>query len=612
MSNRAANIFAVLISVFIFALALYSAKDDSLTMDELAHLPAGYSYLTQKDMRLNPEHPPLIKDLAGFPLLFIQGIHFPAETKPWQEDVNGQWEFGRNLLFKSGNPAYQMIFWGRIPMLLMLLLLGFYVFKWSRELFRNNSGILALILFALSPTLLAHGRLVTTDIGAAAGFLIGTYYFIKALKIPNTRNIVFAGIALAFAELAKFSTIILLPLFVIFSLVWWYVSKTSFKQILKVLFFAILISFIILWFVYLFHVWNYPTDKMIRDINILQSGRPIPILTPVLVKVLGLMDKISFLKPITSFIYGIQALFDLSSLLSWMAGIFVLKPYTQYLLGLFLVIQRGVGGNTTYFLGEVSAAGWKYYFPIVYAIKETITFHILTLLALGYSISRVKQPLKQTWIRLSEWTKYHFSEFTLIFIVAAYWSSTLTSNLNIGVRHLLPTIPIIIVLVSGALTDWFKSSVPRLKYAIVGLLVLFEAVSVFSVYPNILTYFNEIIGGPDKGYLYVTDSNLDWGQDLKRLKQWTDKNNIDKIYVDYFGGSNAEYYLGDKYLPWWGSRSSADIPAGNYLAVSATFLQGGRGKAAPGFNETTGYYRWLDNQELVAKIGYSIFVYRIE
>ena len=89
-------------------------------------------------------------------------------------------------------------------------------------------------------------------------------------------------------------------------------------------------------------------------------------------------------------------------------------------------------------------------------------------------------------------------------------------------------------------------------------------------------------------------------------------NKIDKIYVDYFGGGDAKYYLGEKFVPWNGTKNSKEFPKGNYLAVSATFLQGGRGEPVPGFNQSYGHYRWLYKYEPIAKIGYSIFVYYIE
>ena len=157
MSNRTTNIIAVILLSFMLVLAVSSMSGDSLTMDELAHLPAGYSYLTQKDMRLNPEHPPLIKDLAGIPLLFIkalspdgQAIKFPSNIKEWKEDVNGQWGFGNKFLFKVGNPADKMIFWGRIPMIGILILLGFFVFRWTKEIFGNKAAILSLFLSLLA------------------------------------------------------------------------------------------------------------------------------------------------------------------------------------------------------------------------------------------------------------------------------------------------------------------------------------------------------------------------------------------------------------------------------------------------------------------------------
>jgi len=143
-------------------------------------------------------------------------------------------------------------------------------------------------------------------------------------------------------------------------------------------------------------------------------------------------------------------------------------------------------------------------------------------------------------------------------------------------------------------------------------LILWQVFSVLSVYPHFLAYFNEIVGGPNNGYIYTVDSNLDWGQDLKRLKKWTEENNIDKIYVDYFGGGDARYYLKEKYLPWQGNWRPNDFPKENYLAVSATFLQGGRGLPVAGFNQPWGYYLWLDKYQPIAKIGYSIFVYYIK
>jgi len=582
MSNRNTNLIAAALLLLMFIAAVTSIKNDSLTMDELAHLPAGYSYLTQKDMRLNPEHPPLIKDLAALPLLFIKGISFPSDLSSWKDDFNGQWSFGHDFLFESGNPADQMIFWGRIPMILITIVLGFYIFKWTRELFGNNAGLLALFLFSFSPTFLAHGRLVTTDVGAAAGVFISIYYFLKALSSPTKKNIILSGISLGIAELFKFSAILLLPAFVFYGLVWWLTKLGNLKQTLKVLISVFVLAFVLIWPVYEYHVWNYPPERQAKDAEVALSSYPDFIKKPVF----------------------------------WAAKNQVLRPYAQYTTGLLMVFNRVAGGNTTYFLGEVSNRGWRYYFPLVYAMKETLAFHILSAISLIYAFWFIaKYEGKNLLAKSLNLVKSYFPEFACLAFIGLYWTASVSGTLNIGVRHLLPALPLTILLVSGTISVWMKEPYLKFKKIILAALILWQAISVASVYPHFLSYFNELVGGTKNGYIYAVDSNYDWGQDLKRLADWVDKKGIDKIYVDYFGGADTKYYLKDKLEEWHCGNNKEDFPKGGYLAVSATYLQGGTGLAGKGFEQPTGCYRWLKNDsnvKLVERIGYSIFVYRID
>jgi len=581
MSNRTANIIAVFLLIFVFLIAFLSVKNDSLTMDEVAHLPAGYGYLTQKDMRLNPEHPPLIKDLGALPLLFIKNIKFPSEIPAWKSDINGQWNFGRYFLYNTGNPADKMILWGRMPMILILILLGFFIFKWAKELFGNKAGLLALFLFSFSPTLLAHGRLVTTDVGAAAGVTVATYYFLKSLKSPVKKNIIIAGIVFGIAQLLKFSAVLLVPFFGIIGLVWWLKKSGTFLQTIRTGFLVFLIGFLLIWPVYQFHTWNYPKDRQVSDTEFYLKDTPEFIKKPII---------FASDKPI-------------------------LRPYALYLTGVSMVFQRVAGGNTTYFLGEVSNIGWRSYFPIVYLIKEPLAFHILTLIALLYAACLVRRSLGGGGAiknRICVWLRLHFPEFSMLVFVGIYWAVSIQGNLNIGIRHLLPVFPFTILLVSGAVSNLLKEPFLKLKCFLLAFLISWQAVSVISVFPHFLAYFNESVGGPESGYKYVVDSNLDWGQDLKGLKNWVEKNGIDTIYLDYFGGGDPQYYLGTKFAPWWGSRDPKELPKGSYLAVSASFLQGGQGKKIPGLQAPEGYYLWLNEYTPVAKIGYSIFVYKIE
>jgi len=367
-----------------------------------------------------------------------------------------------------------------------------------------------------------------------------------------------------------------------------------------------LIGFILIWPIYQYHVLNYPPERQVRDAEVFLSAYPDFIQKPLL---------FAADKPI-------------------------LRPYAQYFTGLFMVFHRAAFGNTTYFLGEVSNLGWKNYFPVVYSIKEPLTFHILTLIVLLYAVYSIKKPFwRETGIRTENWIKNHFPEFAMLTFIGVYWMTSLISNLNIGVRHLLPVFPFTFILVSLGTVKWIegikKLPLKKMTTSFVSVLLGWYIISSLSCFPYFLAYSNELTGGPDKTYIYTVDSNLDWGQDLKRLKNWINEYNrcaftkcpeecignsvpieygqpIDKIYVDYFGGGDAKYYLKEKYAPWWGQRNEKEFPKGNYLAISATFLQGGRGEPAPGFNQPYGYYRWLDKYQPITKIGYSIFVYYID
>jgi len=587
MSNCKTNIIAFCLLAFMLLVAVFSIRGDSATMDEVAHLPSGYSYLTQKDMRLNPEHPPLIKDLSAVPLLFIKEINFPSEIKDWKEDVNGQWGFGYNFLYQSGNPVDKMIFWGRIPMILILILFGYYVFRWAKELFGNKTALLSLFFFSFSPTLIAHGRLVTTDVGAAAGVFIASYYFLKFLKDSSTKNLIKAGIVFGLAELAKFSLILLFPFFGILVLVWAIIKSATFRNFLKTFFryvllfvLVIIVGYVLIWAVYQYHTWNYPPERQVRDTEHILSS------------------------------FGSR---PLANLVAWMADKPILRPAAQYTLGVFMILQRAAGGHTTFFLGEVSASGWKIYFPLVYIIKQPLPFLILLVIALLYVAWLIKKPFwHKPLVRTRLWITAHFPEFAMLVFMAIYWTTSVGSNLNIGVRHLLPVFPFAILLVSRATVLWLKPPFLNLKRIFLALLLIWQTFSVISIYPYFLAYFNELAGGPDKAYIYTVNSNLDWGQDLRRLTKWVEAKGIDKIYVDYFGGGDPKYYLKEKFVSWWGTRNPNELPKGSYLAVSASFLQGGRGEPVPGFNQDYGYYRWLDKHEPIAKIGYSIFVYYID
>jgi hypothetical protein len=595
-SKKEANIIASCLLVLMFFLAVLSVQDDSATYDEISHISAGYSYLTKKELRVNPEHPPLIKDLAALPLLFLE-ITFPEDHSSWRENTNDQWSLGRIFFYFSGNNADKILFWSRIPMILIMVFLGGFIFYWTRELAGNQTALLALTLFTFCPNFLAHGRLVTTDVGATLGFVMATYFYLKFLKAPKRKNMILSGLSLSFALLTKFSTLLLLPFLAMMTLLFLWLNQKKMGEILnylKSICFLGLMTLVVTWLVYQFHILNYPVEKQLKDA---QS------------------------------ILGQDGLSPLDHFCLWMMNQSVLRPLAHYFLGFIMAFQRATLPSIwpTYFLGETFRSGIPSYFPIIYILKTPLAFHILFLTAFSTIFWQFKRnSFLEIGQRFKKWTFEHFIEISMIIFLFIYWYASINSKVNIGIRHILPVLPFTYILVSIGINNLFERiKVIKFKKAVllpIALLLTWYVASSFSSFPYYLTYFNEIVGGPKHGYRYAVDSNLDWGQDLKRLAQWIESQGIKKIYIDYFGGGEVKYYLGEKAIPWYGSswwsrwsgwHTLGAFPRPNYFAVSATFLQGGRGKPSHDLNWPSGEYIWLNNYQPIAKIGNSIFVYYI-
>ena len=570
MPEKITNITALILLFIMFLSGFFSYQGDSATMDELSHIPAGYSYVSQKDFRINPEHPPLIKSLAGLPLLFLN-LNFPSDSWAWNNEVNAQWNFGYDFLYASGNNVEQILFWARLPMLFLLVFLGWFIFYWTKKEFGKNIALFVLTLFSFSPTFLAHGRLVTTDIGAVLGFILGFYFWLKFLRNPSKTNVIATGFVFGICMLFKFSLALLIPSFAIITLTYALLNK---KNLLKYILLSILIGVIGTMFVilpvYQIHVLNYPPEKQLSD-------------TMTLFPVSGIPKKI----------------------ITFMAGNPATRALAHYFLGLMMATHRTATGNTVYFFNRISNSGWWYYFPAVYLLKIPLAFHILTLLSLSLITKTKKEE------RIKDWIKNHFTEFSMLVFLAIYWGTSMVGILNLGIRHILPVFPFTYILVGLGLSKIKEMKKPAFRKTGICLIVLLLGWYIFSslnVYPHYLSYFNEIVSGTDNGYKYITDSNYDWGQDLKRLTMWVEENNIEKIKIDYFGGGNVKYYLGNR-----SERLNAlEGPQKGWLAISANSLQMGKGELVPGFEQDSGYYRWLDEYEPITRAGKSIFIYHIE
>jgi hypothetical protein len=585
-------------------LAYGSMVGNSAIVDEVAHIPAAYAYLHYGDYRLNPEHPPLIKDLAAIPLQFLH-LTFPDTVPAWTTDVNGQWEAGWNFLYHIGNNADEILYWARLPILILGLAFGVALYWIVRRHFGTAVALMALFFYCFSPNFIGHTTLVTTDVGASAFMFLALVAFARYVNRPNKVNLAILALGLAGAQLAKFSSALLYPLLGVMALIAAGVMLRPaklgerFKVFIGGTVLASLISLLIIWAYYVTQVWRMPAsvqDELIRgSVN---------------------NDRIRVF----------------ADLLLGMNHVAVFKPLAQYLLGLVMVYGRVTGGNVTYFNGQAVSGSFHSFFPELFMVKTQVALLVLLFVAVGSFIWRVHRNRVATWNkRLTNHLRSHMFEWTLGFFAAFYFFVAVAGNLNLGIRHIMPIYIPLFVLVALATVKALRrvKRLQRRQFATAGVAVLlvWYGLSTALAYPNYISYFNEFVGGGANADKYFSDSNVDWGQDLLRFKKYVAAHpEIKHIALDYFGGAVPDYYFCPRahdaagqiiktaqgydcsqsvYSEW---HTQNGRYTGQYIAVSETFLENDRYYAQLYNQEGYGYLR---ERTPIAKVGNSIYVFKL-
>ena len=264
--------------------------------------------------------------------------------------------------------------------------------------------------------------------------------------------------------------------------------------------------------------------------------------------------------------------------------------------GFQAVLKANEKGHPAFFLGQYSRGGWWDYFLVAFAIKTPLGS--LVLIAAALLCVRADEPLG-------------LRSAAFLLVPAAVWLVVVSrARINIGLRHILPVYPFLFV-AAGRLATVRLPCWPGLVPLLVGLALLGTAVSSLRVAPHQLAYFNELVGGPGEGYRYLSDSNLDWGQDLKGLRDYLDREEVPMIYLAHFETAPPTAYgIRYQHLPAFGALGPPPLdvlPLGagrELLVVSVTTLQGV-------YLADRTRYRWLDERKPVATIGYSLFVYDV-
>ena len=257
-------------------------------------------------------------------------------------------------------------------------------------------------------------------------------------------------------------------------------------------------------------------------------------------------------------------------------------PAPQLLDGLWQVHNHVDAGHTAFLLGQHSFHGWWYFFPVALAVKTPIA---ALLLALAGIVAVCGEKRRAVW--------------TPVALMAAILLVNLPTSLNIGVRYMMPLFPMLALTAGiGAVWLWRKQRL------VAAALLAWIAIAGAAAHPDYLAYFNEFAGAhPEK---ILVDSDLDWGQDMKRLVAELRRRGVGYLHM-------ACLYTGDDGrigLPTWDSLEPYQ-PVTGWVAVSQTMLQNYGWMVAQQRGRQDLAFAWLDQYQPVAKVGKSILLYRI-
>ncbi|HVS21343.1 MAG TPA: glycosyltransferase family 39 protein [Pyrinomonadaceae bacterium] len=537
----------------------------SITNDEVVHIPAGYYHLVAGDFQLNNEHPPLVKMWAALPLLFVQ----PEEPSPADEPIANSaektWGFDEEFWHANRARFLAISFWPRVIMVPVTIALGVFIFAFARTLFGARGAVFAVALFTLEPTMLAHGRIVHTDVPVALTYLVFFFALLNYFRARTLRRALILGLASGLALITKFSMIVLLPLLGCLMLAAFVFAPRLNESRKRVGLHATIVVCLALFTINAAYQFQSPPVAP-ADVQWVQARSP------------GAFDR-------------------------WMTFFRVGSKVvpTYYLFGQYNVMLHNRDGHPTSLLGHYSTMGWRYYFPVAFALKTTLPFLLISIAALSWTL----------WM----WLRKKDNRFLWLLVpLAIYAALSMTSHINIGVRHFLPVYPFLFI-AGGALLERLLS-VRRARYLAIALAVVtfgWMGVEVARAYPDYMPYMNQLASGHPHWW-YLSDSNVEWGDDVGALADYLKARGETSVRGALSGG--------------WSTLASYDVefislapPNSNsrdtrYVAIGASYLNG---STVPSFQsdgvqlteeQRVNYFDQYRRRTPEAIFGGSIFLYR--
>lgn len=436
-----------------------AAARQTPTIDEPVYVGTAVVYTREHSLRYNPEHPPLGKLIIASGLVFA---HPRLDARP----ADDQTALGRRLLYESGNDPWRVMFWARLPVIVLTLLFGLVVLAFARELVGAVGGVVALALYTLSPDVIANGSLATLDVPAAGFVLTSAWLVWRARRGRTPLWLALAGAALGAAVATKMSTLPAVPVLMLLAVL----SFRSFRHARPAE-----------------EGGTRARRRLLASAVAAAFGTALVALAVVWATYLVVDPRLRWAAPADlPAVHGLRGL-----ALHWLP---VPQPYRD---GMRVQFGFEHATWTGFLFGRVYRGALWYYLPAALLVKTPIG--ALALWAAG-AFAMLRVP------RLRAAAPYVLLPPAVLLAVA------MTGSRDLGVRYALFVPVFLAVAAAGAV-----ALRPRRAPLAVAALVLFVAVSSLRAFPYYLPYSNEAFGGPSKTRLRLHDSNVDWGQDLGRL-----------------------------------------------------------------------------------------------
>ena len=579
-------ILAALLLAALAAQCCYSAWTHGQTTDETYYNGSGYPMVRYNNYEFLGEHPPFIIQLGALPLLCLHP-EFPIQNfirLPGSTSVDIS-RTGALFLYKMGNDPQKILIWERIPVIILTIFLGFGIWLLSSQLWGRWGGLLSLTLFTFSPNMIAHGSLYTTDMGLTVFYFFSIYALKRFFDQPSPSRVVLLGVLCGLTFMSKISGLILLPVIASLFLVYYFTIERGLIQDPTPLFqnWALGISLFLIahaigerqamvlfgpFCLFAFYL-SVRDIKKIRNSKILRiclkglvlGGAVLCIVYSMRLKKKYGVSIASFLTIGNLMALSIAVLFSMLSsedarmrilkyfLAIWVfAALVIVLGYTDFAYKFYrfigfgnfmrplgIVLNHSKDGHGICMEGSFISCDWRY-FPALISIKTPLlTLALSGLGALMLLASR--RPV--------------LTKAMVLVPLALFLGAAMANKIHIGLRHILSVYPFLFLLAGlpGAAVANMKPVI--FKKILLGVLfvsLMFFAGRTLQFAPDCLAYFNEIVGGPEQGAKLAADSNLNWGQDNKRLSDFVHENKIPfiKIGSEAMNADIFNYYK----IPW--------------------------------------------------------------